>query len=227
MSRAGIPLPGVMFPYRKPFGAGTYGGRIGCACRGIGRGIVGAAQQYRLFAYVTIGTGIASTLVQDRVPFAGAHGNAILMASSPLTTVCSHCGTVLAPVVEEIRIRDLPSSQRITGIRIRNLIRAEERGDCAAEAGRWRSAASREKSGTDPGGECWVSHRRSRSGGASGRRRTGSRKAASIVYVVESTREHWANSTRNLPILCARAGQRCRFIGAAAGFWQKQNAPPG
>jgi len=38
--------------------------------------------------------------VQEGRPHVGARGNAILLASSPLTTVCSHCGTVLQPVLE-------------------------------------------------------------------------------------------------------------------------------
>ena len=45
----------------------------------------GAGRGYRLFVYVTVGTGISSTLVQDGRPFAGARGNALILASSPFT----------------------------------------------------------------------------------------------------------------------------------------------
>ena len=51
--------------------------------------------------YVTVGTGISSCLVQDGVPYAGARGNALILASSPLTTVCTTCDAVLRPVLEE------------------------------------------------------------------------------------------------------------------------------
>lgn len=63
--------------------------------------IFGAGQGHRLFVYITVGTGISYSLVQDGVPFKGANGNAILMASSPLSTVCTQCGTALHPVLEE------------------------------------------------------------------------------------------------------------------------------
>ena len=63
--------------------------------------IFGAGQGHRLFVYITVGTGISYSLVQDGVPFKGAKGNAILMASSPLSTVCTQCGAALHPVLEE------------------------------------------------------------------------------------------------------------------------------
>jgi glucokinase len=39
--------------------------------------------------------------VQDGRPFKGSKGNAILLASSPVTAVCTHCGAKLRPVLEE------------------------------------------------------------------------------------------------------------------------------
>lgn len=63
--------------------------------------VFGAGQEHRNFVYITVGTGISYCLVQDGRPFKGARGNAIMLASSPLTTVCSHCGTKLRPVLEE------------------------------------------------------------------------------------------------------------------------------
>jgi len=63
--------------------------------------IFGAGQGHRLFVYITVGTGISYSLVQDGVPFKGANGNAILIASSPLSTVCTQCGATLHPVLEE------------------------------------------------------------------------------------------------------------------------------
>jgi glucokinase len=63
--------------------------------------IFGAGRERSLFTYVTVGTGISYCLVQDGRPLKGARGNAITLSSSPLTTVCNHCGTKLRPVLEE------------------------------------------------------------------------------------------------------------------------------
>jgi glucokinase len=67
----------------------------------LGESLFGAGRGSRLFAYVTVGTGISSCLVQDGQPFKGARGNAITLSSSALTTVCTHCGTKIHPVLEE------------------------------------------------------------------------------------------------------------------------------
>jgi glucokinase len=67
----------------------------------VGEAIFGAGRGHRVFVYMTVGTGISYCLVQDTQPFKGAKGNAILMASSPLSTVCTHCGAKLRPVLEE------------------------------------------------------------------------------------------------------------------------------
>jgi glucokinase len=63
--------------------------------------IFGAGRGHELFTYVTVGTGISYCLVQNGRPFKGSRGNAILLASSPLSTVCTHCGAKLRPVLEE------------------------------------------------------------------------------------------------------------------------------
>lgn len=62
----------------------------------------GAGRPYHLFVYLTVGTGISYSLVQEGRPFAGARGNALVLASMPLTTRCTACGTLLHPVLEEI-----------------------------------------------------------------------------------------------------------------------------
>jgi glucokinase len=67
----------------------------------VGEAIFGAGRGHPLFVYITVGTGISYCLVQDAHPFKGAKGNAIVMGSSPLTTVCNHCGAKLRPVLEE------------------------------------------------------------------------------------------------------------------------------
>lgn len=56
--------------------------------------IAGAGTGIDLFAYVSIGTGISHTLVQEGVPYSGHHGAALLLGSStmhdqPLETIAS------------------------------------------------------------------------------------------------------------------------------------------
>jgi glucokinase len=63
--------------------------------------VFGAGRGKRLFVYITVGTGISYCLMQNGQPLKGANGNAILMASSALSTACTHCGAKLHPVLEE------------------------------------------------------------------------------------------------------------------------------
>lgn len=61
----------------------------------------GAGRAFANLLYVTVGSGISSSLVLSGKPYAGAHGNALVLGSSPLTTTCTECGTVLEPILEE------------------------------------------------------------------------------------------------------------------------------
>lgn len=46
--------------------------------------LFGAAREHQLYAFVTVGTGISYTLVQAGKPYAGSHGNAMLIGNTPL-----------------------------------------------------------------------------------------------------------------------------------------------
>jgi glucokinase len=61
----------------------------------------GAGRPYRLFAYVTIGTGISSALVQDGTPLVGARGGAMVLTSGSLAFPCPGCGAANDFVLEE------------------------------------------------------------------------------------------------------------------------------
>jgi glucokinase len=61
----------------------------------------GAGRDIAQFVMVSVGTGISSCLVLDGKPHAGIHGNALVLATSPVTTTCTECGAVLRPVLEE------------------------------------------------------------------------------------------------------------------------------
>src|SRR5882762_10482740 len=52
----------------------------------------GAGRNHRIFLYLTVGTGIGSSLVLDGLPYTGARGSSGTLASSPLTTHCGQCG---------------------------------------------------------------------------------------------------------------------------------------
>jgi glucokinase len=67
-----------------------------------GEAIFGAGRGWRDWVYVSIGTGIGACLVRDGVPYAGARGNAMVVASAPLTGTCEVCGATSHPVTEEL-----------------------------------------------------------------------------------------------------------------------------
>ena len=62
----------------------------------------GAGRPFRIFLFVTVGTGISSCLVMDGKPYLGARGATGTMASSPLAIPCEKCGEVNARTLEEI-----------------------------------------------------------------------------------------------------------------------------
>lgn len=61
----------------------------------------GAGRPFRIVAYISVGTGISSCLVQEGVPFAGSRGNALVLASAPFTSVCHQCGSRQDHVLED------------------------------------------------------------------------------------------------------------------------------
>jgi glucokinase len=61
----------------------------------------GAGQAYDWFVFVSVGTGISSCIVQGGRPLPGAHGNALIFSSGPISIPCSHCGRQTRFVLEE------------------------------------------------------------------------------------------------------------------------------
>jgi glucokinase len=61
----------------------------------------GTGKDFRNFVYLTVGTGISYSLVLDGRPYPGAHGNALMVASGPLTSECEQCGAIQDQVLEE------------------------------------------------------------------------------------------------------------------------------
>lgn len=193
----------------------------------LGEALFGAGKTSRLFAYITVGTGISYCLVQDGRPFLGARGNAIVLASSPLSTTCTHCGARLKPVLEEfssghaIVERYLQSRTAKTSdgsdareivVRAEDVFRLAENGNAAA-AEILRSAG--EALGVSAGflvnlldPELLIV------GGGVG-------LAGGLYWdtFIQATREHiWSHSSREIPIVPARLGMHAGLVGAAASF---------
>lgn len=63
---------------------------------------LGAGLSKDPFIYVSVGSGISSTLVIGGRPYAGARGNAIVAASGTFTHACPLCGEVVGVVPEQL-----------------------------------------------------------------------------------------------------------------------------
>jgi glucokinase len=183
--------------------------------------ILGAGRTFTLFAYITVGTGISYCLVQEQVPFAGARGNALILASAALTTNCTKCGEVVNEILEEIGSG--PGLVRCYNQRVGGNIascgedvvaRAVEGETAAAEVVLRGGRALGNSVGflinvLDP--EAIVV------GGGLG-------LAGGLYWNAfeTATREHiWSDSARDLPILPAELGTESGLIGAAATAWKR------
>ena len=175
----------------------------------------GAGRGFRLFVYVTVGTGISSTLVQDGLPYAGARGNALIMASSPFTMECSSCGTALNPILEEFA-----SGPALVARYNRHGSRVVERGEevtAGAEEGDPAAAMVVRSAGEALGNSVGflvnvMDPEAIVVGGGLG-------SAGGLYWdsFAASTRAHiWAENSRGLPILPAAMGADSGMIGAAA-----------
>jgi len=174
----------------------------------------GAGQVFRLFVFVTVGTGISCCLVQDGVPYAGARGNALILASSPLTTACTTCGAILRPVLEDFASGPAPVTRyNQTGTRRvargEDVLAAASAGDQAAVK---IVATAGEALGASVG---WLVNVLDPEavvvGGGLGT--TGGLYWDSFVA---ATRAHiWADTSREIPIKMAALGPDAGLIGAA------------
>ncbi len=184
--------------------------------------LFGRGTSFRIFAYVTVGTGMSYTLVEDGRPYAGARGNALILASAPLTTTCTQCGAHLRPVLEEFasgpalvaRYNQLSAG---TATRGEDVIAAAEAKDPVAEQV-VRSAG--EALGNSVGFLVNILDPEAVIVGGG----LGSSGGLYWASFVASTRQHiWSDTARDLPILPAALGADAGFIGAAARIWQKRS----
>jgi glucokinase len=182
--------------------------------------IYGAGEEYGIFLYLTVGTGVSCCLVTHRRPYAGAHGAALICASSPLTSTCAECGVTNKVALEEYAsgpaIVRRYSSEKISSAE--EVIKAAQSGDARAiEIVRSAGDALGVTTGLlvnalDP--EAVVV------GGGLG--------SADGLYwecFLRSTREHiWAEARRSLPITHA-ALARNGIVGAAINFLHRNYRP--
>jgi glucokinase len=174
--------------------------------------LFGEGRHYRDFVFLSVGTGISSCLVQNGVPYAGARGNALVCATSPLTLYLED-GTSVSQVMEEF------SSG--SGIAQRFGVERAEAVFAAAAGGDTRALHVLESAGAALGNtvaflanvldpEAIVV------GGG-----LGSAGGPFWQRFIAVTREHiWSNDTRALPIVKAALGNDAGIIGAAASCKQ-------
>jgi glucokinase len=187
---------------------------------------LGAGRGCASFVFVTVGTGISSCFVQGGVPLAGAHGNALVLASSPYTTTCTECGATLRPVLEEIaagpglvaqynraRLRREPHAPPAT--RGEEVLAAAALGDQDAAAAIHTAAGAL---GVSVG---WLvnvldPHAVVVGGGL------GSAPGPYWEALIAATREHiWSEVSRSVRIVPAELGPDAGLIGAALAAVQK------
>lgn len=181
----------------------------------LGEALYGAGRGYDCFVYVTVGTGISHTFVQAGRPYAGAHGNALVLASGPTSHTCAHCGERSVTVLEEYASG--PGIARRYAARLgRDPITAEEVI----------------RAGNDGDGDALeiVTSAADALGGAVGFLVNVLDPEAVVVggglglcgshywrALVQSTRAHtWAGAGRAIPITMAALGADAGIVGAAA-----------
>jgi glucokinase len=174
----------------------------------------GAGRPHRQFVFVTAGTGISSCLVLDGRPHAGARGNALVLASSPLVVPCPACGNTHWPTLEEFASGPALVA-RYNALGGRQVVRAEE-VIAAATAGDNAAQEVVHSAGQSFGASLgWLVNVLDPEviivGGG-----LGSAGGRYWDCLVESTRAHiWSEASRDLPILHASLGPDAALVGAA------------
>jgi glucokinase len=175
----------------------------------------GAGRNHRIFLYLTVGTGIGSSLVLDGLPYTGARGSSGTLASSPLTNRCTECGVVLEPVLEQIASGPALVTQ-YNKLVAKKITQGEEVLAAAAAGDRHAIhvvQTAGEALGTTVG--LMVSMLDPEAivvGGGLG-------TAGGLYWenFIASTRQHiWSDTHRDLPIVTAACGSDAGFVGAAA-----------
>ena len=183
--------------------------------------LFGAGQSFRIFLYVTVGTGISSCLMLDGKPFVGARGATGTMASSLMNGTCENCGHVSRLTLEEIASGPglvARFNQRRPGVVTSGLdvMGAAAAGDADA-LDVLRSAG--EALGSTVGLLINVLDPEAVIVGGG----LGLSEGPHWESFIASTRRHiWSEIHRDVPLLRAATGQAAGIIGAAAMVWKKK-----
>jgi len=183
----------------------------------VGEALFGAGKQYKIFIFVTVGTGISYCLVLEGRPYAGANGHAIMMASGILTSECEKCGTVQDQVLEEFASGPALVSRYNRDARA-SLSRGQE-VTAAATAGDEIAGKVVRSAGEALGNSVGflvnvLDPQAVIVGGGLG-------LAGGLYWesFIHSTRRRiWSKTSRDLPIIRAKLGEDAGLIGAAALF---------
>jgi glucokinase len=175
----------------------------------------GAGRGRRLFVYVTVGTGISHTLVQDGRPYAGARGNALVLASGPTSVRCPGCGTWARMVLEEVAsgpglVAAYNAGRPAPVERAEDVLAAAEQGEPGA------ALVVRDAAEALGGAVGWLVNVLDPEAVVVG----GGLGLAGGLYwaaLLDSARRHvWAEAARGLPVVRAELGADAGLIGAAA-----------
>lgn len=175
--------------------------------------LFGAGQDFKSFVYITVGTGISSCLVLEGRPYPGARGNALILASSPLTTLCPVCGAVTEQILEEYASGPALAARYQRGATTGQAVLA------AVAAGDPKAIEIVRTAGEALGNSVgWLINALDPEAVIVG----GGLGLAGGLYwnsFIASTRAHiWSDATRDLPILPAALGHEAGVIGAAAAL---------
>jgi len=182
--------------------------------------LFGAGRSFRVFLYLTVGTGISSCLMIDGAPYLGARGATGTMASSPLSLTCNQCGHITRETLEELSsgpalVARFNSARPGAAQAGPQVITAAAAGDTEALAV-VRSAG--EALGSSVGLLVNVLDPEAIIVGGG----LGLSEGPFWEAFVASTRFHiWSEVHRDLPIQRASTGKTAGVIGAAAAAWKK------
>ena len=174
----------------------------------------GAGREFDSFAYVSIGSGISSTVVQDGIPLTGARGGALVLSSGSLGVPCAECSAWTEFVLEDYASG--PALARRYAAATGRAIEGAEVVLAAANAGE-SAAVQIVDSAADALGSSlgWLVNVLDPEaiviGGGLGLALGRFRER-----LIEATREHiWNPGARGLPFVSAALGSDAGLIGAA------------
>lgn len=177
---------------------------------------LGAGEPYDLFVYISLGTGISSTLVQHGVPLVGARGGALVLSTGPLGMPCGSCGAWRDFILEDFA-SGRALAERYAAATNRDVATTSAQDVLAAAAAGDGEAIAIVDSAADALGSAlgWLVNVLDPEALVIG----GGLGLASGRYheqLIASTRAHiWNVAARHLPIVPAGLGHDAGVIGAA------------